>query len=63
MNIVEYFEKQRREIQEQLEALESGRVIRAKIASSEPGLLACGGESAAHQFQPKIACMSSQPRP
>jgi hypothetical protein len=28
MNIVEYFEKRRHEIREQLEAIESGRVIR-----------------------------------
>ena len=28
MNIVEYFEKRKREIDEQLEAIESGRVIR-----------------------------------
>jgi hypothetical protein len=53
MNIVEYFELHKREVDEQLDAIESGRVpTQIAIAAVKQGLLACGRELEAHQLQP-----------
>jgi hypothetical protein len=44
MNIVEYFEKRKREVEDQLEAIESGRIIRLVCETKDGSIDVTEGE-------------------